>query len=62
MGKIGNLLIIAGIFIIIYAILGTFIGSPLVFSYVRGIKPSTAILLANSLLLLGAITKIGKKV
>lgn len=61
MEKLGNVLIVLGILAIVYAILGSFVGSPFVFSYIRGIRPATAITLANSLLILGAITKISKK-
>lgn len=61
MGKLGNVLIVAGILLIAYTILGAFVGSVYVFSYVRPIKPSTALIFANSLLLLGVISKIAKK-
>ena len=61
MGKLGNVLIVVGILLIAYTILGTFIGSVYVFSYIRPIKPSTALIFANSLLLLGVISKIAKK-
>ena len=61
MEKLGNLLILAGILLIIYAIFGAFVGSAYVFAYLRPVKPSTAVILANSLLILGAITKITKK-
>ena len=61
MEKVGNVLIVVGILLIVYAILGTFIGSVYVFSYIRPVKPSVAIIFANSLLLLGVISKMAKK-
>lgn len=61
MGKLGNVLIVVGILLIAYTILGAFVGSVYVFSYIRPIRPSTALIFANSLLLLGVISKIAKK-
>ncbi len=61
MEKLGNVLILVGILLIAYTVIGTFIGSTYVFSYIRPVKPSTAVIFANSLLLLGVISKVGKK-
>ncbi len=61
MEKIGNVLIVVGILLIVYTIIGAFIGTVYVFSYIRPIRPSTAIIFANSLLLLGVISKVAKK-
>ena len=61
MEKLGNVLIVVGILLMVYTILGTFIGSVYLFSYIRPIRPATALIFANSLLLLGVISKIAKK-
>ncbi len=61
MAKASVVLIILGILLLAYAILGAFVGNPMIFSYVRPIKPSTGIALANSMLILGLLAKICKK-
>lgn len=57
MEKLGGILIIAGILLLGYSLLGAFVGNPMILSFIRPIKPSTGITLANSLLILGAIGK-----
>ncbi|MFH0732123.1 MAG: hypothetical protein V2A72_04265 [Candidatus Omnitrophota bacterium] len=61
MEKMGGLLILLGVLVIVYALLGAFVGSCFVFSFIRPIKPATALTLANSLLLLGLVVKATKK-
>ena len=61
MEKLGQLLIVIGVLVLIYTLIGTFVGSVYLFSYLRPIKPATALILANSLLLLGIAIKTTKK-
>ncbi len=61
MAKTGVVLIILGILLLAYAILGAFVGNPMILSFIRPIKPSTGIALANSMLILGLLAKLAKK-
>lgn len=58
MEKIGLLLVVAGILALVWSILGAFVGAPMILSFLRPVKPSTGIALANSLLILGALSKV----
>lgn len=61
MDKLGGLFAILGILLLVYSILGAFIGNPMIFSYIRPIKPATGVMLANTLLILGVLGKLCKK-
>ncbi len=60
---LSHVLAVAGILLVVYAFLGRFIGRPSVFGYLipGGIKASSAILGANTLLLLAILANFYKK-
>ena len=61
MEKAGGVLVLVGIILLAYSIIGAFVGSTMILSYIRPIKPSTGLVLANSFLLLGVLAKTCKK-
>ena len=61
MAKIEGLLTVVGVVLLIYSIIGAFLGNAMIFSYIRPIKPATGVALANSLLILGILGKLSKK-
>ncbi len=54
---------VAGVLLVIYAVVGRFVGRPTVFGYLipGGIKASSAMLAANTSLILAILTHLYKK-
>ncbi|GEM_PF-5472750 len=61
MAKINGIIVVLGIALLVYSIIGTFVGNPMIFSYLRPIKPATGVMIANSLLILSVLGKLSKK-
>ena len=57
MEKSGGLLAVAGLVLLGWSILGAFVGREMILTFLRPIKPSTGLALANSLLLLSLLSK-----
>jgi hypothetical protein len=62
MKMLSSVLIIVGAVLFIYAIIGRFVGGPTVFGYLLAMNPTTVVLGANTLILLGIAALLsGKK-
>lgn len=62
-GQLSRVFAVVGVLLVIYAVVGRFVGRPTVFGYLipGGIKAASAIVGANTLLLLAVLTHLYKK-
>ncbi len=61
MKKMGDVLMVLGVLLLAYSLIGKFVNGPSIFGYIYPIDPKTGVLFANTLLLLAVLAKLEKK-